>query len=125
MSPTDCWDETRRFNIARRFGSAMISNTDSTLFIYSQWHIRVKAYYGMAGSFRVAPSASLEMSHLTPDAWFLCDSLRVLIPGGSMSPVKITVRPNGPFRVEDPEGLVELVDPNGNKYDLTGKPAFS
>jgi CDGSH-type Zn-finger protein len=42
-----------------------------------------------------------------------------------MAQVKITVRPNGPFRVEDPEGLVELVDANGNKYDLTGKPAYS
>lgn len=42
-----------------------------------------------------------------------------------MSQVKITVRPNGPYRVEDPNNLVELVDPNGNKYDLTGKPAFS
>jgi CDGSH-type Zn-finger protein len=42
-----------------------------------------------------------------------------------MSQVKITVRPNGPFRVEDPDGLIELVDGNGNKYDLTGKPAFS
>ena len=42
-----------------------------------------------------------------------------------MSQVKITVRPNGPYRVEDPNGLVELVDANGNKYDLTGKPAFS
>jgi CDGSH-type Zn-finger protein len=42
-----------------------------------------------------------------------------------MSQVKITVRPNGPFRVEDPDGLVELVDANGNKYDLTGKPAYS
>jgi CDGSH-type Zn-finger protein len=42
-----------------------------------------------------------------------------------MSQVKITVRPNGPFRVEDPEGLVELVDANGNKFDLTGRPAFS
>jgi CDGSH-type Zn-finger protein len=39
--------------------------------------------------------------------------------------VKITVRPNGPFRVEDPEGQVELVDANGNRYDLTGKPAYS
>jgi len=38
---------------------------------------------------------------------------------------KITVRPNGPYRVEDPNNLVELVDPSGNKYDLTGKPAFS
>jgi CDGSH-type Zn-finger protein len=42
-----------------------------------------------------------------------------------MSQVKITVRPNGPFRVEDPNGMVELVDANGNKFDLTGKPAFS
>jgi CDGSH-type Zn-finger protein len=39
--------------------------------------------------------------------------------------VKITVRPNGPYRVEAPEGTIELVDANGNKYDLTGKPAFS
>jgi CDGSH-type Zn-finger protein len=42
-----------------------------------------------------------------------------------MSQVKITVRPNGPFRVDDPNGLVELVDINGNKYDLTGRVAFS
>jgi CDGSH-type Zn-finger protein len=42
-----------------------------------------------------------------------------------MSQVKITVRPNGPFRVEDPDGVVELVDANGNKFDLTGKTAFS
>jgi len=39
--------------------------------------------------------------------------------------VKITVRPNGPFRVEAPEGAVEIVDINGNKFDLTGKTAFS
>jgi len=44
---------------------------------------------------------------------------------GLMAAVKITVRPNGPYRVEAPEGTVELVDINGNKYDLTGKPAFS
>jgi CDGSH-type Zn-finger protein len=42
-----------------------------------------------------------------------------------MGQVKITVRPNGPLRVEDPNGLVELVDADGNKYDLTGKPAYS
>jgi CDGSH-type Zn-finger protein len=42
-----------------------------------------------------------------------------------MSQVKITVRPNGPFRVDDPNGVVELVDANGNKFDLTGRPAFS
>jgi len=39
--------------------------------------------------------------------------------------VKITVRKNGPYRVEAPEGSIELVDADGNKYDLTGKPAFS
>jgi CDGSH-type Zn-finger protein len=42
-----------------------------------------------------------------------------------MAQVKITVRPNGPYRVEAPEGSVELVDANGAPYDLTGKPAFS
>ena len=45
--------------------------------------------------------------------------------GGSKAAVKITVRKNGPYRVEAPEGSVELVDADGNKYDLTGKPAFS
>ena len=42
-----------------------------------------------------------------------------------MSKVKITVRPNGPYRVEDPENLIELVDAAGTPYDLAGKPAFS
>ncbi|HLH08650.1 MAG TPA: CDGSH iron-sulfur domain-containing protein [Terriglobales bacterium] len=42
-----------------------------------------------------------------------------------MAQVKITIRKNGPYRVEDPEGLIELVDADGNKYDLTGKPAYS
>ena len=42
-----------------------------------------------------------------------------------MGTVKITVRANGPYRVEAPEGNVELVDAQGNPYDLTGKPAFS
>ena len=42
-----------------------------------------------------------------------------------MAQVKITIRPNGPYRVEAPEGSIELVDANGNPYDLTGKPAFS
>jgi len=41
-----------------------------------------------------------------------------------MSAVKIMVRKNGPYRVEA-EGSVELVDGDGNCYDLTGKPAFS
>jgi CDGSH-type Zn-finger protein len=42
-----------------------------------------------------------------------------------MSTVKITIKKNGPYRVEAPEGSIELVDADGNKYDLTGKPAFS
>jgi CDGSH-type Zn-finger protein len=41
---------------------------------------------------------------------------------GSMPAVKITVRPNGPFRVEGP---ISLVDVNGQEWDLTGKPAIS
>jgi CDGSH-type Zn-finger protein len=47
------------------------------------------------------------------------------LTGGLMATVKITVRPNGPYRVEAPEGSIELVDANGSQYDLTGKPAFS
>ncbi|PYX95631.1 MAG: CDGSH iron-sulfur domain-containing protein [Acidobacteria bacterium] len=42
-----------------------------------------------------------------------------------MAQVKITVKKNGPYRVEAPEGAIDLVDSEGNKYDLTGKPAFS
>jgi CDGSH-type Zn-finger protein len=42
-----------------------------------------------------------------------------------MAQIKITARKNGPFRVEAPEGSVELLDADGNKYDLTGKTAFS
>jgi CDGSH-type Zn-finger protein len=42
-----------------------------------------------------------------------------------MSQVKIMARKNGPFRVEDPDGVIELVDADGTKYDLTGKPAYS
>jgi CDGSH-type Zn-finger protein len=47
------------------------------------------------------------------------------MPEELMAQVKITVRKNGPYRVEAPEGAIELVDADGNKYDLTGKPAFS
>lgn len=42
-----------------------------------------------------------------------------------MSVVKIMVKKNGSYRVETPEGSVELVDGDGNRYDLTGKPTFS
>ena len=46
------------------------------------------------------------------------------IPEGIMS-IKITVRKNGPYRVEGAEGDIELLDADGNRFDLTGKPAFS
>jgi CDGSH-type Zn-finger protein len=36
--------------------------------------------------------------------------------------VKITVRPNGPLRVEGP---IKLTDADGREWDLTGKPAIS
>jgi CDGSH-type Zn-finger protein len=47
-----------------------------------------------------------------------------------MAQVKITIRPNGPYRVEAPEGAIEMVDANGAVYDLSakmkeGKLAFS
>lgn len=42
-----------------------------------------------------------------------------------MATIKITCRPNGPYRVEAPEGSIELVDANGNQYNLAGKTAFS
>jgi len=42
-----------------------------------------------------------------------------------MAVVKITVRKNGPYRVEAPEGSIEIVDADGNQYNITGKPAFS
>ncbi len=42
-----------------------------------------------------------------------------------MAQVTITVRKNGPFRIDDPNGMVEMLDADGNKYDLTGKTGFS
>lgn len=42
-----------------------------------------------------------------------------------MSEVKITIRPNGPYRVEGDLSAVKLVDANGTPYDLTGKPGIS
>ena len=39
-----------------------------------------------------------------------------------MADVTISVKKNGPFRVE---GAVRLLDVEGNEYDLTGKPGIS
>ena len=38
-----------------------------------------------------------------------------------MADIKITVRKNGPYRVEAPPGTVKLVDADGNEYDLSAK----
>ena len=38
-----------------------------------------------------------------------------------MADVKITVRRNGPYRVEAPPGSVKLVDADGNEWDLSAK----
>ena len=42
-----------------------------------------------------------------------------------MADVKITAGKNVPFRVEAPEGSIELKDADGTKYDLTGKTVFA
>lgn len=42
-----------------------------------------------------------------------------------MADVKIIARRNGAFRVEAPAGAVELVDAEGNAFNLEGKIAFS
>jgi CDGSH-type Zn-finger protein len=42
-----------------------------------------------------------------------------------MPAVKIIIRKNGPYRIEAPEGSIEMVDADGNPYDLTGKPNFA
>ncbi len=39
-----------------------------------------------------------------------------------MSEVKITAKKNGPLRIE---GAVNLVDYDGNEWDVSAKPAFS
>jgi len=41
-----------------------------------------------------------------------------------MADVKIIVKKDGPLRVEAAEGSVELLDADGNKYDIAGKPVF-
>jgi CDGSH-type Zn-finger protein len=38
-----------------------------------------------------------------------------------MAQVKITVRNNGPFRVEAAEGSIEMIDADGKPYDLSTK----
>src|SRR5207302_1104070 len=74
-------------------------------------------------SFRVRLQCGGEsrLFHLTTTAL----ACYLLIEETDMAHVKITVRKNGPYRVEAPEGTIELVDADGNPYDLTGKPAFS
>jgi CDGSH-type Zn-finger protein len=40
----------------------------------------------------------------------------------SENAVKISIKPNGPYRVEGP---ITLINVDGNEIDLTGKPAIS
>jgi CDGSH-type Zn-finger protein len=42
-----------------------------------------------------------------------------------MPELKIKVRTNGPYLVDASQCPVELVDADGNKYDLTGKQNFA
>jgi CDGSH-type Zn-finger protein len=42
-----------------------------------------------------------------------------------MPAIKITIRKNGPYRIDAPEGSIEMVDADGNAYDLTGKTNFA
>jgi CDGSH-type Zn-finger protein len=42
-----------------------------------------------------------------------------------MAKIRITVRPNGPYLVEDPEHTIELVDQSGTPYQLPAKPAIA
>src|SRR5215470_14001272 len=39
--------------------------------------------------------------------------------------VKILIKPNGPYVVSGDMSQVEITDINGNKYDITGKPAVA
>jgi hypothetical protein len=68
--------------MARRFGSAMISNTDSTRLIYSTEHMRVKVitskspgngFSRRAGMHRaIFGGCDLERCALRPEIWPLC-----------------------------------------------------
>src|SRR3954454_22905450 len=74
MSPTDCCEETRRLSIARRFGSAIISNADCTRLIYFITHIRVKVYFKRPVVVPQLPKQARVGHHFTPHPPF-CGSL--------------------------------------------------
>jgi CDGSH-type Zn-finger protein len=42
-----------------------------------------------------------------------------------MADVKITIRENGPYRIEAPAGTLEVLDATGKPFDLAGRTAFS
>ena len=42
-----------------------------------------------------------------------------------MADIKITIKPNGPYRVEGDLSKLELLDANGTAHDLTGKMGVS
>ena len=39
--------------------------------------------------------------------------------------MRASVRKNGPYRIEAPEGAITIVDADGNPYDLSGKTVFA
>ncbi len=49
--------------MARRFGSAMISNTDSMLSVYAIKHIRVKAYLPVAEKGTLLSRKKIRLTH--------------------------------------------------------------
>ena len=49
--------------MARRFGSAMISNTDSMLSVYAIKHIRVKAYLMVAEKGTLLSAEKIRLTH--------------------------------------------------------------
>ena len=73
---------------------------------------------GGAGA-RLRPTVAVCYADLSSKGDFMADEV---VAESIVPAVKITVRPNGPFRVEGP---ISLVDANGVAWDLTGKPAVS
>jgi CDGSH-type Zn-finger protein len=69
-----------------------------------------------------APNFTFAMLTLEYKGEFMSEEAAVAATETPAPTVKITVRPNGPFRVEGP---ISLVDVNGQAWDLTGKPAIS
>ena len=82
--PTDCSDVTSKPNMAQRFGSAIISNTDSMTLIYPQEHIPVKAY---TKKILVGGDSELQIK-----AILVAESRQPLLAAFSPKLIKISIR---------------------------------